>query len=249
MDEEKKVADQFLDDLKADTEKDAFDTTVTEEPEKEVEETEEEKEVKHKNREFRRLEKRYQEEREAGIALAERVKVLSEVGKFREEVGDDHLKEVEAIFGTDTAEKLQATNILKKALSGMSEQATQKALEKLEESRDSESQAVRQSEQELDQILERVEDEHGIDMSNETNRKGYLTLLERFSSKDDDGNIKEFADADATAEAFLSSREKSSSRAKDLASRGMVRSGASSGTDSKLETDSNERWLRENGII
>lgn len=207
----------------------------------------EQTEQKLKNRRERRMAAQNQQIREENIALNERVKVLSEVGKFREEVGDDSLKEVEAIFGTDTPEKLQATNILKKALSGMSESAVEKALDKIEQQRSGESQALIQEEKNLDTILDSVEDDYGIDMSNDSNRKGFLTLLERLSPKDKNGDIIEYADADTTAEVYLSRKERSSGRAKDLASRSMTRSGESQ--PSKLEASSNEKYLKSLGVI
>jgi hypothetical protein len=218
-------------------------TDSADESDDSVEQTE-----KLKNRAFRRLEQKYQEEREASIALNERLKVLSEVGKFRDDVGDDTLKEVEAIFGTDTPEKAQATNILKKALSGMSETAVERALERFNASREDESGAVRTDDRTLDRYDEHWEDEYGIDMSDDNVRRGMYALTERLSSKDEDGNIREYADPDGVAEMFLAQREKASnSRAKELASRSSQRGGASSG--SKIEQDAMERALKDAGII
>jgi hypothetical protein len=202
-----------------------------------------------KNRAYRRMESKYQREREAGIAMAERIKVLSEVGKFREDVGDDSLKEVEAIFGTDTAEKLAATNILKKALSGMGEKAKQAALEALDSRQTGETKAQREAEDEIDAGIEEAEDETGLDLSEgSADRQGFLTLVERLAKKDRDGNIVEYPDFATAAEVYQQRKERpSSSRARELASRSMTRSGESQ--PSKLEQTAQERYLQENGLI
>jgi hypothetical protein len=218
----------------------------TDKPEKE--ESDFALEERLKNRAYKRLQDKYQEEREASIALNERLKVLSEVGKFRDEVGDDTLKEVEAIFGTDTPEKAQATNILKKALSGMSDAAVERALEHFQASQEEETGAVKREERNLDRYEEHWEDEYGIDMQDDATRRGMYALTERLSSKDEDGNIREYADPDGVAEMFLAQREKASNaRAKELAGRSMQRGGASQG--SKIETDALERALKDAGII
>src|ERR1700677_4329451 len=121
------IQNQFLEDVKQQSDPFAQQTETVVEPEKE---TEEEVETRAKNRRERRLLEQNQRLREEAIAATSRANALSEVNKFREEVGSDELKEVEAIFGTDTPEKKAATDILKKALSGMSEKAVEKALEK-----------------------------------------------------------------------------------------------------------------------
>ena len=246
MDELKnQTQSEFLKDLEPEN-KDVFDEPLTAEEETpKEEETEEDEGFKAKNRRERRLLTQNQRLREEAIANAARAQALSEVNKFREEVGDDPLKKVEAIFGTDTPEKLAATNILKEALSGMSDRAKQSALNEIEERQVNESQAVRKEEQNLDDIADRMEDEYGINM--EAEGKAYFTLLEKLSPKDEDGNVLEYADPDTTAELYLERKGKSNGRAKELSSRSMTRSGAS--TESKLQDDSTVRFLKENGII
>jgi hypothetical protein len=178
---EKSEQEQFLSDLDIKKEDDVFEKPIveTETPEiKEGEEVETEDKPQLVNRKIRRDLARGQRYREEALVLGERLKTLSEVSKFREEAGDDHLKEVEAIFGTDTPEKLAATNILKKSLEGMSERAVQKALEQVESRQSSETQAVREEEDNIDNMLERVEDETDLDLSEGgKDRNGYLTLL------------------------------------------------------------------------
>lgn len=213
------------------------------EPEKDNAEIEERK----KNRYTRRREAEAQRLRDENLQLNERVKVLSEVSKFKEEVGDDDLKKVEAIFGTDTPEKLAATNILKEALAGMSEKAKNSALKELDSRGEQEIEAQKEADEEVDEMLEQVEDEYGLDMSDDSIRNGFLTLMEKMSSKYDDGNIKEFADHDAVAETYLAlQKRQGSTKAKELSSRSLTRSGESQ--PSKLPQNAIDRFMEENGL-
>lgn len=186
--------------------------------------------------------------RDEVLQLTERVKVLSEVGKFKEEVGDDDLKKVEAIFGTDTAEKLAATNILKEALSGMSEKAKKAALEEIDSREQEETGAQKEADDEVDDMLDRVEDDYKLDMSDENTRRGFITLMEKMSPKyKDTDDIKEFADPDAVAEAYLALQKRSgSSRARELADRSMTRSGESQ--PSVLPQNAIDRFMEEKGL-
>lgn len=241
---EQHEVDSFLKDLGI-QEESILDKPLTEEtivPEKETAEEE-----SFKNRAYRRLEKRYQAERESGIAMAERIKVLSEVDKFKEDIGNDHLKKVDAIFGTDTPEKLAATNILKEALQGMTEKAKTDALKEWESRTGEETSAQKEADNEVDDMLEHVEDDYGLDMSDDKVRSGFITLMEKMSSKYDDGNIKEFADANSVAETYLALQKRGgSSRAKELAGRSMTHSGESQ--PSKLPQNAIDRYMVDNGL-
>jgi len=239
--------EEFLKELEGKNEN-IFDKPETEES-PEQEESEAERESKVKNRAYRRLEEKYQREREAGIAMAERIKTLSEVQKFQEEVGDDPYKEIPLIFGTNTPESQKATDILLRNIKAAEERGTKRALEQFEEVRGSEGRAIQEEEKNLDAIMEGVEDDYGIDMSDSTERRAYLTLLEKVSPKDSDGNIIEYADPDATAELYLARKKSSNnnSRAKELSSRSMTQSGSSQ--PSRLAQTAEEKYLKENDLM
>lgn len=200
-----------------------------------------------KNRFGRRKRASDERLRDEVLQLNERVKVLSEVGKFKEEVGDDDLKKLDAIFGTDTAEKLAATNILKEALSGMSLKAKEAALKEIESREEKETGAQKEADDQVDDMLDYVEDEYKLDMSDENVRRGYVTLMEKMSPKDKDGDIKEFADRDAVAEAFVAlQKRQDSGKARELAFRSMTRSGESQ--PSRLPQNAIDRFMEENGL-
>lgn len=251
---EKTAQQEFLKDLDIENKPDdILDAPLTEE-EADEEKTEgeqestEEAEMKLKNRRERRLAKRLQSEREANIDLNARYQTLSESRSVRAGTEEaEYLKRVEKIYGDATPEAKEATELLKEALQGVKEKAKQEAIEELEARRNKEVQSVREEEGKLDDIIENLEEEYDVDLTNSADRKGFLTLLEKLSPKDKDGNIIEYADPDSTFELYLSRKEKASTKAKELANRSMVRSGASTG--SKLEEDSTVRFLRENGII
>lgn len=237
---------EFLKDLGSDQQKDVLEQPI--EPIAQGEDSPEESEMKLKNRRERRLSEKLQAEREANIALNTRLQVMSETKKFQEETGaEDPIKAIRAIYGDDTPEKRQASDIMETTLRKIHESAVEKALAKFEEQRGAESKAEIEEGNRLDEILENVEESHGIDMSLESDRKGFLTLLEKVSPKDRDGNIIEFADPDTVAELYLSRRERSTNRAKELSDRSMARSGSSQ--PSKIEEDAMMRYLRENDII
>jgi hypothetical protein len=204
--------------------------------------------LEYRRRRERRLEEKYRAEREANIALNARLQGMSEARKFSEEVGqDDSIKAVRAIYGDDTPEKKQASDLLESTLRKLQDSAVERALEKLREERGSEDVAVQKEEENLDSMMEGIEDEYGADFSDPNVRNGFLTLLEKASPKDRDGYIVEYADPTTVWELYESRMTRSSSRAKELASRGMTRSGASK--ESKIQDDSTLRFLRENGII
>lgn len=238
--------EKFLQDLEIDNSKNVLDDAIEEvKPENG---DPEDAEFKAKNRRERRLLEKNQQLREEAIAATARLQGIEESRTIRKDAEPaNYLKRIEKIYGNATPEAKEATELLLEALRGVEESATQKALEKFELQRGSESQAIREEEKNLDKMSDTWEDEYDIDMSNEATRKAIFSLTEKLSPKDADGNIKEYADPDAVAEVFLSTREKSNSRAKELASRSMTRSGSSQ--PSKLEQDATWKALKEAGIF
>lgn len=244
MDKEK---DKFLDEITPKEEEDAFSHLNPEKKEEVAEPiSEEPDEVQLRNRRERRLHEKYQAERESSIRLSAKLEALTEAQKLRAEAGDDYLKPVEKIYGTDTPEAMTATELLKSALKGVGERATERALEQFrEEQRQAREQEKRESES-LDRMVDELEDEHNLVIS-EPQRKGFFALLEKMSPKDQDGNVTAYADHHAVWEIYQSKTQRTDTRAKDLSSRSMVSSGASQ--SSKLESDATERFLKENDII
>ncbi len=199
-----------------------------------------------KNRRERRLMEKLQGEREAAIALAAKLDAITQSQAARTEQAQ-FLEVAERIYGTQTPELREATELLKTALLGAKDEAKREALAEWERLRQSEQQAVSSAEKRIDEMLENIEDERNIDLSNSPHRAGFLKLLEKMSPKDKDGNITDYADHYAVWEIYESQIKKPVNPAKEVAARTMTQ-GTASG-NSNLSNDVHERWLRENGII
>lgn len=208
----------------------------------------ESEEVKPRNRRERRLATALAAERESSSFLAGKLAARTEAqGTLSEE--KDYLKMVERIYGTDTPEAQLATDLLKKAITGARDDAENRAFERMKEERGKEAEAQKKAEGELDDMLEEIEDEYDVTLT-EPQEKAFFQLLEKMSPKDKEGNVTEYADAHAVWEVFaekLKTRSSSDTRAKDMSSRSMTQSGAS--RESNLNDDVTARFLKDQGII
>lgn len=253
MDEQKK----FLEDIQHDgVETDPFallnDTPVKDDSETKDDSTAtDDDNLKPRNRRERRLEAKLKAERESGIHLAARLEAITEAQKVRVDDSVDYLKSIERIYGTDTPESREATEILKQALLEVKETAKREAIEAYEGKADAERQAVKQAEETLDEMLEEIEDEFDVDLSSpsgEKARKDFFKLMEKMSPKDKNGDILYYADHISVWETYQEKlARKPDTTAKDLSVRSMTR-GQGEGKANLVDT-TNERFLRENGII
>lgn len=243
---------KFLDDLGHDQsqEVDILEESLTPDAEKatddKVDEEKEGDDVQPKNRRERRLIEKLQAERESSIFLAGKLEARSEAERSITEESD-YLKSVERIYGTETPEAQLATDLLKKALTGMRDDAKSSALAELRAERAKELADEKDAQKELDGFIEDIEDTYGVTLT-ETQERSFFQLLGKMSPKDTDGNVKEYADPHAVWEVFQEriKNRGTDNRAKDLSSRSMVKSGASKDT---LQDDSTARFLAENDII
>ncbi len=198
------------------------------------------------NRRERRLQKKLQEERESSIALAARLEALTEAAKLRGETETTSFEKLaQRIYGNQTPEAAEATQLLIDALKEVKKTSTEEALERFQESQQTERDSVRKEEQNLDNMIEEIEEEYNVSMDDAT-QKSFFQLLARLSPKDSDGEVVEYADPYAVYEELKSRRQApQNTRAKDVASRSMVRAGAPA--DNKLEDDSIRRFLKSQG--
>ena len=245
MPEEKSFLDEFnqkQEDPFAHFDQEPTPETATEEPEEEATPTEPEP----KNRRERRLMEKLQSERETAIALAAKLDAITQSQGARTEQAQ-FMEVAERIYGTQTPELREATELLKTALMGVKDEAKKEALAEWQNLRQSEQQAVSSAEKRIDEMLENIEDERNIDLSEGPHRTGFLKLLEKMSPKDSNGNIVEYADHYSVWELYESQIKKPVNPAKEVVARTMTQ-GTASG-NSPLNNDVHERWLRENGII
>jgi len=243
---EKTEQQKFLEETEQST--DIFEQPL--EPEK-VPEGEQKPEVDEenlRNRRERRLASKLEAERQAGIQLAAQLQAERQLRESTSNPEKDYLKNIERIYGTDSPEATQATELLKNALRGLEESASERAYTRLQEEQRKEREEMKKAEQQIETMLEELEEEHNVDMtSNAQTRTAFLKLMERMSPKDADGNIIAYADHHAVYEMYQSKMQKTENRAKELSSRSMTQSGASK--DSTLQSDALTRTLIENGII
>lgn len=199
-----------------------------------------------KNRRERRLMEKLQSERETGIALAAKLDIITQSQNSRTEQAQ-FLDVAERIYGTQTPELREATELLKTALMGAKDEAKKEALAEWQNLRRQEQEAVSAAEKHVEQMIESIEDERNIDLSEGPHRTGFLKLLEKMSPKDRAGNITQYADHYAVWDVYQSQIKKPVNPAKEVAARTMT-TGATSG-NSNLTNDTHERWLREQGIL
>ncbi len=211
----------------------------------------EEKGTERKNRHTRRLETKLQQERESNIHLAAKLEALSESQKFSRDVaGLEPDEALLTLYGNDENGK-RAAQITQRLLNDTAQKAKAMALEEIRSAQAAEAAEVRESEEFIDDQLESLEDESGIDLTSNSplgrkNRTEFLSMVERLSPKDEEGNIKEYADFGEVFETFQERKAKPTSRQKDLASRGMIRSGS---TTEALKDTAGESYLKNLGII
>jgi hypothetical protein len=240
--------DQFLKDTEQ-VETNPFahleEAPATTEPPKE--EDKEEDGIKPKNRRERRILEKLEAERQSSIELARKVEALSQARNTLD-TEDDYLSSIEQIYGTDSPEAKMATDLLKKAFTGATKEAEERAYNRIKSEREQEQNAIKQAENELDTILDEIEDTYDVDLT-EAQEKAYFALLQKMSRKNKDGEVESLADPHAVWEVFQEKMSKRpvDNRAKELSARSMTQSGATK--DSTLEADAGYRALREMGVL
>lgn len=248
MPQDKNAQDEFLKDLTPNEQDNIMDrpldgdatTTV------EVAATAEDADDDKPNRRERRLQSKLQAEREAGIALAARLEALTEAQKLRGETESASFEKLaERIYGNQTPENAEATQLLVNALKEVEKSSTEKALSQLREERRQEQESLKQEEKSLDNMVEEIEDEYNVTLDEPT-QKAFFQLLSKLSPKDSEGEIVAYADHHAVWEELKSRKQVAQpNRAKDVATRSMVKTGAPA--ESKLEDDSVKRFLQSQG--
>lgn len=249
MDDDFKVADEFAQDFPAPDQSDPFNEAPKPEKEEDV------AEVKEKdNREARRAKKALQEEREASILMAERLRVLSEEvselkkfkGETRESVDSDLHK---VLFGSqeETPETRATAVNLQKVFERNMQLAKEGAIKELESRSQAGTQEFKRAKDFVDSEFEALEDKYGVDLTSPSKtRDDFVDFVEKLSRKDDEGNITEYADFQNAYEVFQTLQKRDSSRQRDLGSRGMTRSG---NTTQTVADKANQDYLISIGVL
>jgi len=241
MDKEKSAVESFLGELSGEQNFDSF--AKNEDPfakQETVEEKVEEKEEKplpfNKDPKIQKF-----IEKEISRKLAEfEVKETPRETQPEDNSFKDTIDAFTAIIGNDTPEKVNALNALKNSLSSLDQRASQKAIEKLEEIRNQESQADKEAEEELNSAFESIEETFGVDITSKNptaikTRQEFVSFVEKIAPKDRNGDIVDYPDMQSAWETFSEIKKSTAtpSRAKELASRSMSRSAETTTTPQK----------------
>lgn len=183
----------------------------------------------HKNPKVQRFIEKELNKKLAELKPTETEKFIASSGE-----AEDEASEVLArIIGNDTPEKVAAIRDFKKVLNGLEEKSTKKALAQFQDQIREEKEAERQHIQFLQDGIFEIEDAFNVDLTSNSpiakkTHNDFLEFVKKIAPKDEEGNIKEYPDLQATFETFREITKKSSSptgnRAKEIASRGMSRS-------------------------
>ena len=243
------TTEEFLKGLDGDEKKvdnSMFNDTV---PAKAVETEDEVVAESVKNRRHKRLEAQLRAEQESNIALAERIKVLSEVEKFSKENSSVD-PDIAKLFDASESGKENALRLSAK-FQEFEQRAEERAIARLREEQRSAQQEQKNLESFIDNQFEALEDEYNVDLTSDAPaarkaRREFGELLEKVSPKDESGEIKEYADFFSTFELYKSQKSETPSRNKEIASRSMQRSGV---VDSVKQNDENHlAYLRSIGV-
>lgn len=164
------------------------------------------------------------------IKPTETQQFLKDTGETEDEV----TAVLERIIGNDTMEKVTAIKDFKKVLGSLEEKGAQRALQQLREQEDAKRRAEAETTREIEEGLESIEDKFNIDLSSNSpiarkTKNDFLEFAKKLSPKDSEGKVIALPDLPTTFELFQETRKKpDNSRAKELASRSMERSGTAS---------------------
>lgn len=225
--DEKTAIDSFFEDL-PETDKTPIDIFAEEKPAA-VEtppETPEEGDGR-KNRRHRRLEAQLNQEREARIAAEARAEALSETQQFRESSQDSDVPSKWLTIYGDTPQSRDAWKMQKEVLAEEAAKFKEETLNEIRQESVRATQEQQQFESFIDKELESIEDSYNVDLTSNAPaarkaRKELLEAVERFSPKDEFGNVKDYADFDGVFQNMHTAPQPS--RNKELASRSMTRS-------------------------
>lgn len=216
-------------------------------PEKEPEE--------RKNRRQRRIEEQLRSERDANIALTERVKVLAEQKALEREAKADGTIDPDLlrVFGT-TDEGKEIARIMSSKIDQATTAAEDRALQRFAAQQAQLIEEQKKHESEIDSQLESLEDAHNIDLTSNAPaakkaRSEFLELVQSISPKDEKGQITAYADFDNTFDLYQKMRTKETppSRAKEIADRSMQRSGQVDSLE-KTVTPGFGGWRKDYGL-
>ncbi len=232
-------------------EKKSETTDNVEKPEKE--ESDDESPAR-KNRRHRRIEEQLQKEREANIALTERIKVLAEQDKIVRESDGTIDPRLVRVFGT-TDEGKEVAKHFSEILAETKQSAREEAIREIEQQRTQQIEEQKQYESFIDNELESLEDEYNVDLTSDAPvarkaRREFLEMVQSLSPKDENGTITGYADFGSTFELYKEkhTEKTDTTRRDEIASKSMQKSGSGSGSQRTEITSGFRGWEKDFGL-
>jgi hypothetical protein len=147
--------------------------------------------------------------------------------KFKDEVEEINLpSSFVELIGNDTPEKRKVLKDMSDYMTSIPEKAQQQFLEKQAEIAQKQTQAEQAAQEELESSLEQIEEDYKVDLSaGKALRTQFIEYVRKIAPKDENGDVSAFPDLVASFEEFQEKNKRPATRAKELASRGMTRSG------------------------
>lgn len=158
---------------------------------------------------------------------------------------DDIMDSLVEIVGNDTPEKIRAIERFHKSLLTLEEKGAQRALQQLQEQTERAREEDVKAQRELDESFEEIEETYNVDLSsNSANarkmRSEFIDYVRKIAPKDrETGEVIAYPDMQAAFEDFQERTKRPANRAKDLASRGMTRSGSG---DTTVAPTTDKSW-------
>lgn len=232
--------DQPQNDVFDQTQEDPFAETKTEEAKEEVVEVKEEQVLPyHKDPKVQKyIEKQIEKRLETFKPSLPEEKVVAE------SEDDTIVDAFTAIIGNDTPEKVSALKALKKTITSLEERTrkAEEAADFVEESKQAKEEERLYQEQ-IETGLGDIEETFKVDLSSNApiarkTRNEFLDFIKRVAPKDKDGEIADLPDLMETFQVFKEIRKpaQTTNQAKDLAARGLSRSGESTTNSPKRVT-------------
>lgn len=234
MPENKSEVEKLIDDIKAEEPKTVEEAlglkeTPKDDSSKEDNTAPEKEDEPYKNRKHRRWEARLTDKERDLLVREARLQALEEVRAERESekagAVDGRLL---TLFGNDEKGQ-QAAALFQQLLTEARTSAKEEALTEVQQAQQEAEREVSREQDILTDTLENLEDETGVDFTSNAPaarkaRNEILDLMEKYSPKDADGNIIEYADIAGVYETWQMQRQQNkpkNDRQKELASRSM----------------------------
>lgn len=171
-------------------------------------------------------------EKQVAKALKDRTPTVEE--SFKRETGEIKIPEsLVNLIGNDTPEKQRALKDFAETLASLKGEARQEFLSEMKAQENAQVEKDAKAREELDNYFDEIEETYSVDLTSNSAsakqmRAQFIDYVRKIAPKDEHGEVAAFPDLVASFEEFQEKSKRPATRAKELASRGMTRSGDTS---------------------